>query len=123
MATESRNKLSALSQIRPDKHVALVRRLRDHAKKIKNRACEPMAQDMLEAALTIEREVLYRDAFANRLAGDLTVGEATAFKQMSERFTFEDAVRLSNGDAERDALLDGIEKLRSALADAGFAPH
>jgi hypothetical protein len=49
-----------------------------------------------------------------------------ALARMAKRFLYEDAVRFSNrhdDGAERDAMLGGIGKLQSALADAGFAPH
>ena len=122
MATESRNKLSTLSQTRSGALAELVRRLRDHAKTIKNRACQAMGQDMLAAALAIEQQA---HTPAGRLVEGLTVAEAMALAQMAEQIVNGDAVQLSGsaGDAEIDALLGGIEKLRSALAGAGFAPH
>jgi hypothetical protein len=126
MATESRNKFSTLSQIQPDMLAELVRSLRDHAKKINNRACQAMGQDMLAAALVIEHQLIYRDVHADMLVGDMPAHEAMALAQMAKRFVYEDAVRFSSrhdGGAERDAMLGGIGKLQSALAGAGFAPR
>jgi hypothetical protein len=124
MATESRNKLSTLSQTRSDTLPALVRRLRGHAKTIKNRACQAMSQDMLAAALAIEQRVILADIHTD-VVDDLTGAEAMALARLAERFLDENAARFLSGanDAALDALLGGIEKLRSALAGAGFTPH
>jgi hypothetical protein len=126
MATESRNKVSTLSQIQPDTLPKLVRRLRDHARKIKNSACAQMGQDMLAAALAIEQQLIFHDMPADMLVGDLPANEAMALAHMAHLFVYEDAVRFSNRSddgAEADAMLGGIGKLQSALADAGFAPR
>jgi hypothetical protein len=43
-----------------------------------------------------------------------------------KRLGYDDAERLSSrydGGEERDAMLSGINKLRRALAEAGFAPR
>ena len=124
MATESRNKFSTLSQTSSDTLPKLVRRLRDHAKKINNRACEAMGQDLLAAALVIEQQLILHDVPADMLVGDLPANEAMALAHMAHCFVYEDAVRFSNrseSGAEPDAMLGGIGKLQSALADAGFA--
>jgi hypothetical protein len=126
MATESRNNFSTLSQTELDSLPKLVQRLRGHAKKINNRACAQMGQDMLTAALVIERQLIYRDFPTDVLVGDLPADEAMALAKMTKRFLYEDAERFSSrqdGGAERDAMLGGITKLQSALADAGYAPR
>ena len=49
-----------------------------------------------------------------------------ALTQLAKRFLCQDAERFSSrhdGGAERDAMLDGIGRPQSALADAGFAPR
>jgi hypothetical protein len=54
----------------------------------------------------------------------LPANEAMALAHMAHCFVYEDAVRFSNrseNGAEPDAMLGGIGKLQSALADAGFA--
>jgi hypothetical protein len=125
MATQSPNNFSTLCQTQPDTLPKLVWRLRDHAKKINNRACQAMSQDMLLSALVIERDLVHRDIPTDMLVGDMPADAAIALAQMARHFVYEDAERFSNrsnGAAERDALLDGIDKLRSALAAAGFAP-
>ena len=108
-----------------DAPAALVRRLRGHAKAIKNSvAARTMGQDMLAAALVIEQQLLYRNPGPVQPVTALPADEAMALARMAKRFLYEDAERFSNrrdGGAERDALLAGIAKLRSILADAGFA--
>ena len=55
---------------------------------------------------------------------ELPADEATALAQLVERLGYDDAKRLSSpydGGEERDAMLSGINKLRRALAEAGFA--
>jgi hypothetical protein len=121
-AIEKPNSISALTQT-PDGAVltALVRRLRDRARAIKNPACTQMGQDMLAAALAIEQQLALP---AGDLVGTLPTAEAMALAQMAKRFLYEDAERFSNrqdGGAERNAMLGGATKLQSALADAGFA--
>jgi hypothetical protein len=57
---------------------------------------------------------------------DLPADEAMALAQLVKRFGYDDAERLSSrhdGGAERNAMLNGIGKLQSALADAGYAPR
>jgi len=52
--------------------------------------------------------------------------EAMALAQLTKRFTYEDAVRLSSrhdGGRERGAMLEGILCLQRGLAEAGFAPR
>jgi len=52
--------------------------------------------------------------------------EAAALAQLVKRFGYDDAERLSarhDGGAERDAMLNGMGKLQSALACAGYAPR
>jgi hypothetical protein len=123
MATESRNKFSTLSQTQPDTLPQLVWRLREHAKKIINRAC---GQDMLAAALVIEQRLIRRPTPTDMLVGDLPANEAMALAHMAHCFVYEDAVRFSNrsdNGAEPHAMLCGVGKLQSALADAGFAPR
>jgi hypothetical protein len=105
---------------------ALVRRLCGHARAIKNSACTQMGQDMLATALAIEQQLLCGDAHASKQVGDLPAAEAMALPQLGKRFAYEDGERFSSrhdGGAERDAMLTGIDKLRRALADAGFAPR
>jgi hypothetical protein len=127
MATESRNKFSTLSQTPSDTLPNLVRRLRDHARGIKNAAAaQAMGQDILAAALVIEQQLILHDVPADMLVGDLPANEAMALAHMAHCFVYEDAVRFSNrsdNGAEPDAMLGGIGKLQSALADAGFAPR
>jgi hypothetical protein len=121
MATESRNKFSTLSQTSWDTLPKLVRGLRDHARGIENAAA---AQAMLAAALVIEQQLILHDVPADMLVGDLPANEAMALAHMAHCFVYEDAVRFSNrseNGAEPDAMLGGIGKLQSALADAGFA--
>jgi hypothetical protein len=57
---------------------------------------------------------------------ELPADEARALAQLVKRLGYEDAERLSSrydGGVERDAMLSGIDKLRRALAEAGFAPR
>lgn len=60
----------------------------------------------------------------------LTDHQAMALAQMTKRICWEDIVRLSNrydkypdGQAEADHMLDGINALRRALAEKGYAPR
>jgi hypothetical protein len=129
MATESRNKFSTLSQTPSDTLPRLVRRLRDHAKKINNRACQGMGQDMLAAALVIEQRLIYRDTPADMLVGDLSPDKARALAEFLSRIGFEDCARLASptvtcdGISEADAIWSGVMTLQRGLADAGFAPR
>jgi hypothetical protein len=46
--------------------------------------------------------------------------------QLCKRFTHDDAVRFAtphDGGRERDAILEGVNSLQRALAEAGFAPR
>jgi hypothetical protein len=55
---------------------------------------------------------------------ELPSDEAGALAQLVKRLGHDDAERLSSrydGGEERDAMLSGINKLRRALAEAGFA--
>ena len=57
---------------------------------------------------------------------ELPADEARALAQLLKRLGYDDAERLSSrydGGEERDAMLSGIDKLRHALAEAGFAPR
>ena len=57
---------------------------------------------------------------------ELPADEARALAQLVKRLGYDDAERLSSrydGGEERDAMLSGIDKLRHALAEAGFAPR
>jgi hypothetical protein len=57
---------------------------------------------------------------------ELPPNEAMAVAQMVKRLGYDDAERLSSrydGGAERDLMLNGIDKLRRALAESGFAPR
>jgi hypothetical protein len=57
---------------------------------------------------------------------ELPSDEARALAQLVKRLGHDDAQRLSSrydGGEERDAMLSGINKLRRALAEAGFAPR
>ncbi len=57
---------------------------------------------------------------------ELPPDEAMALAQLLKRFGYDDAERLSSryeGGKERDAMLQGVDKLQRALADAGFAPR
>jgi hypothetical protein len=57
---------------------------------------------------------------------ELPADEATALAQLVKRLGYDDAERLSSrydGGEERDAMLSGVDKLRRALAEAGFAPR
>jgi hypothetical protein len=129
MATETRNNFSTLSQIQPDSLPKLVRRLRDHAKKINNRACAQMGQDMLAAALVIERQLIYRDIPADMPVGDMPADEAMALAEFLTRIGFEDCVRFASqtvtydGASEAHTIWSGVRTLQRGLADAGFAPR
>ncbi|HWN48634.1 MAG TPA: hypothetical protein VNO18_02165 [Xanthobacteraceae bacterium] len=57
---------------------------------------------------------------------ELPDDEASAVAQLVKRLGYDDAERLSSrydGGEERDAMLNGIDKLQRALAEAGFAPR
>jgi len=57
---------------------------------------------------------------------ELPTDEAKALAQLVKRLGYDDAERLSSrydGGEERDAMLTGLDKLRRALAEAGFAPR
>jgi hypothetical protein len=57
---------------------------------------------------------------------ELPADEAKALAQLVKRLGYDDAERLSSrydGGEERDAMLSSIDKLRRALAEAGFAPR
>jgi hypothetical protein len=57
---------------------------------------------------------------------ELPADEATALAQLVKRLGYDDAERLSSrydGGTERDAMLSSIDKLRRALAEAGYAPR
>ena len=129
MATESRNKVSTLSQIASDTLPKLVRRLRDHAKKINNRACQDMGQDVLAGALVIEQQLILHDIPADMLVGDMPAGQAMALAEFFNRIRFEDCARFASptvtydGVSEADAIWSGVTTLQRGLADAGFAPR
>ncbi len=56
----------------------------------------------------------------------LTESKADALAELCKRFGWDDATRLSHsfdGGKERDAMIDAVMSLRSALANAGFAPR
>jgi hypothetical protein len=129
MATESRNKFSTLSQTQSDTLPKLVRRLRDHAKKINNHACQAMGQDMLAGALVIEQQLILHDIPTAMLVGDLPADNAIALAEFFSRIGFEDCARFASrtvtydGVSEADAIWSGIMTLQRGLADAGFAPR
>ena len=57
---------------------------------------------------------------------ELPSDEARAPAQFVKRLGYDDAERLSSrydGGEERDAMLSGVDKLRRALAEVGFAPR
>jgi hypothetical protein len=57
---------------------------------------------------------------------ELPSDEARALAQLAKRLGYDDAERLSSrydGGEERDAMLSSVDKLRRALAEAGFAPR
>jgi hypothetical protein len=57
---------------------------------------------------------------------ELPFDEARALAKLVKRLVYDDAERLSSpydGGEERDAMLNGIDKLRRGLAEAGFAPR
>jgi hypothetical protein len=57
---------------------------------------------------------------------ELPADEARALAQLVKRLGYDDAERLSSrydGGEERDAMPSGVDKLRRALAEAGFAPR
>jgi hypothetical protein len=59
-------------------------------------------------------------------SGCLPRDEAAALAQLVKRFGYNDAERLTSrhdGGTERDAMLNGIGKLQSALTGAGCAPR
>jgi hypothetical protein len=128
MATETRNNFKRLSQTRPDTPEGLVRRLRDHAKAIKNAAAaRTMGQDMLAAALVIEQQVLLRDG--GDVVAALPANEATALTELLGRIGYEDCARLAastvtyGGRSEADTIWSGVLTLQRKLAAAGFAPR
>jgi hypothetical protein len=128
MAVSCHNNIAVSPQTPPAEVLtSLVRRLRSHVRAIHNApARQTVGKDMRAAADVIEQQVLYRDLDAVDLVAALPANEAWALARMAKRFLYEDAVRFANrhdGGAERDALLGGIGKLRSALAGAGFAPR
>jgi hypothetical protein len=129
MATESRNNVSTLSQTPADTLPKLVRRLREHAKKINNRACQAMGQDMLGAALAIEQHLIYHDIPTDRLVGDLSPDKARALAEFLSRIGLEDCTRLASptvtydGVSEADTIWSGVRTLQRGLAEAGFAPR
>jgi hypothetical protein len=128
MATESRNNFSTLSQTQPDTVSDLVRRLRDHARAIKNAAAiRTMGQDMLTAALLIERQVLIRDV--GDVVAALPTSEGTALAALLSRIGYEDCTRFAatgvtyGGKSEADTIWSGVRTLQRKLAAAGFAPR
>jgi hypothetical protein len=129
MATESRNNLNTLSQTPSDALPELVRRLRDHAKKINNRACEDMGQDMLAAALTIEQQLILRDIPTDMLVRSLSADKARALAEFLGRIGLEDCARFASptvtydGVSEADTIWSGLLTLQRGLAEAGFAPR
>ena len=61
-----------------------------------------------------------------RLTIEMNDTEAWALAQLCKRFTYEDAVRLSNNhDAgkERDSMLDAVCRVARSLADQGIKPR
>ena len=57
---------------------------------------------------------------------ELPNDQAMALAQMVKRLGYDDAERLSSrydGGLERDAMINGIDKLQRALSEAGFAPR
>ena len=57
---------------------------------------------------------------------ELPNDQAMALAQLVKRLGYDDAERLSSrydGGLERDAMLAGVDNLRRALAEAGFAPR
>jgi len=129
MATKSHNTTLTPTQT-PDGLAALVRRLRDQANGMKNRAAlRTLGQDILEAALVIEQRLVLRDIDATKLVAPLPAREARALAKMASRFRREDAEQFSSRGyggskassiADRDAMLDGMNRLGSALAHAGY---
>jgi hypothetical protein len=129
MATESRNNFSTLSQTQPDTLPQLVRRLREHAKKTNNRACQGMGQDMLAAGLVIEQRLIRRPTPTDMLVGDLPADQAMALAGFFTRIGFEDCARFASqsvtydGISEAETIWSGITALQRGLVDAGFAPR
>jgi hypothetical protein len=58
-----------------------------------------------------------------RLLAELTVDEAWALAQLLKRAGYTDYRRLAQSDAEADAMREGAERIRGALADVGIAPR
>jgi hypothetical protein len=57
---------------------------------------------------------------------DLPANKAMALAQLVKRFGYDDAERMSarhSGGAEHEAMVNGVGKLQSALAGAGYAPR
>jgi len=65
-------------------------------------------------------------AVMKKIILELPADEAKALAQLVKRLGYDDAERLSSrydGGEERDAMLSATDKLRRALAEAGFAPR
>ena len=66
------------------------------------------------------------DSEAITIPLSLPPDEARALAQLAKRLDRADCERLASrcdGGEERDAMIAGVDKLQSALADAGFAPR
>ena len=58
-----------------------------------------------------------------RVFAELPKDEAWALAQFLKRAGYTDYRQLAQTDAEADAMRDGAERIRDALADAGIAPR
>ncbi len=58
-----------------------------------------------------------------RIFLDLPEAEAWALAQFLKRAGLTDYRRLAQSDAEADAMREGAERIRGALADVGIAPR
>ena len=129
MANESRNNFSTSSQTQPDALAEFVRRLRDHARAIKNPAAtRTMGRDMFAAALVIEQQLIFRVLNADMLVGELLPNEAMALAAFLKRLRYEDCAKLASpfatydGVSEADTIWTSVLILQRGLADAGFPP-
>mgnify|MGYP001218954128 CR=1 FL=1 len=54
---------------------------------------------------------------------ELSADQAEALAQFCKRVSFSDLKSLSSGESEAYDMLDAIDRLRAALAEAGYNPR